>query len=446
MFRAGIDALLPGGQLRDFVLKGASWTLVGFGAQSIMRLGSSLILTRILVPEAFGLMALATVLVAGMALLSDLGVHASVVRSNEGDDPVYLQTAWTIQVLRGLAIAIVVTVAAYPVSLLYDEPQLAALMPVLSLTAVLGGFVSISLAIETRHHRLGRVTILELGSQFLGILATVLASWWFQSVWGLAVGAVIGAGLKAGLSYLMLPAFNHRWNLDRDATREIIRFGRWILLGTFLGFVAGRGSQAVQGILVPLDILGLLVIAANLAWLPGDVIQRVLNAAVFPAFTRVVRERPGDLSRVITRTQIVLVTLLLPIFVLIAVLSQWIVDLLYDPRYSEAGAFMTIMALNGAVSVLPLVQMSAILALGDSRTHAGLSFVFSVARVGAIFAGFYVGGVYGILLAAGLSRVFLTLVTNAVSYQRGISTVFVDTCALGALGLAYLAIVPGIIP
>ena len=94
------DALKPV-PLRARVLRAGAWTLGSYAAGQFIRLGSNLIMTRLLMPEMFGLMALAHVLIAGLHMFSDLGLHHSVVQHQRGDDPVFLDTVWTVQIVRG---------------------------------------------------------------------------------------------------------------------------------------------------------------------------------------------------------------------------------------------------------------------------------------------------------------------------------------------------------
>ena len=99
---------------------GSLWTVMGFGGSQFVRLLSNLLLTRLLLPEVFGVMALVQVVLQGLQMLSDAGISTSVVRSNQGDDPDYLNTAWTLQVIRGVLIWFVSCVLAYPMSIIYD--------------------------------------------------------------------------------------------------------------------------------------------------------------------------------------------------------------------------------------------------------------------------------------------------------------------------------------
>ena len=76
----------------------------------IIRFGSNLVMTRLLMPEAFGVMSIATTVMVGLAMFSDLGLRQFIVQSSRGNDPSYLNTAWAIQILRG-ALLWVVSVA-----------------------------------------------------------------------------------------------------------------------------------------------------------------------------------------------------------------------------------------------------------------------------------------------------------------------------------------------
>ena len=75
------------------------------GIGQVMRLASNLILTRILSPEDFGLMALVTSFLIGLAMFSDMGFGPSIMQSKRGDDPVFLDTIWTLKIIRGFGAA-----------------------------------------------------------------------------------------------------------------------------------------------------------------------------------------------------------------------------------------------------------------------------------------------------------------------------------------------------
>ena len=90
--------------LRSRILRAGFWTFFGHISSQAVRLGSNLIMTRLLVPEMFGVMAIANLVLFGLALFSDVGIGQGIVQSRRGHDPVYLNTSWTVQIIRGIVI------------------------------------------------------------------------------------------------------------------------------------------------------------------------------------------------------------------------------------------------------------------------------------------------------------------------------------------------------
>ncbi len=110
--------------------KGTAIEVAGFGAGQVLRLASNLILTRLLFPEAFGLMAMLSLVLFGLTMLTDVGLGPAVIRSPRGDDPLFLDTVWSIKVLRGLSLWIVAALLAWPASILFRERALLLMIPV----------------------------------------------------------------------------------------------------------------------------------------------------------------------------------------------------------------------------------------------------------------------------------------------------------------------------
>jgi O-antigen/teichoic acid export membrane protein len=128
---------------------GAVWTVLGMGGGSIVRVLSSLILTRLLIEEHFGLIALVNTLIMGLHLLSDVGVGQAIVQ-NKRDDPDFVNTVWTINVIRGLLLFLIATACAGPFAAFYEQPILEPLVRVAALTAIVDGFLSASFFVHSR--------------------------------------------------------------------------------------------------------------------------------------------------------------------------------------------------------------------------------------------------------------------------------------------------------
>ena len=83
--------------LRRLVLRGSAIELFGYAVNQVLRLVTNLVLSRLLFPEAYGLTAIVTVFMVALGMLTDVGLKDSIITSPRGDDPHFLNTAWTIQ-------------------------------------------------------------------------------------------------------------------------------------------------------------------------------------------------------------------------------------------------------------------------------------------------------------------------------------------------------------
>src|SRR5712691_949327 len=139
--------------LKQRVLRAGGWSLAGYGLSQMLRLCSSLVMTRLLVPEMFGVMAIATMVTVILALLSDFGLAQNIVQSPRGDDPEFLDTAWVVPILRGGVLwlaALLLSIALYfanlrgmlPANSVYSSPVLPLVIAVSSFSAIISGFAS----------------------------------------------------------------------------------------------------------------------------------------------------------------------------------------------------------------------------------------------------------------------------------------------------------------
>src|ERR1700677_1655843 len=117
--------------LESRALKGTYFIVAFYGMALGMRFVGSIILTRLFAPELFGLMALLTTVIVGLTLFSHIGLEDSVIQNPRGDEEAFVNTAWTIQALRGIAIWLVTLLLAWPFLHLYPEVHTIWLLPVL---------------------------------------------------------------------------------------------------------------------------------------------------------------------------------------------------------------------------------------------------------------------------------------------------------------------------
>lgn len=360
---------IPRSSLFSRVLRGSALTAGSYAITQALRLASNLVLTRLLFPEAFGLMALVSVFLIGLSMFSDVGIGPAISQSRHGDDPEFLDTAWTIQVWRGLLLWLATCLFAWPAAQLYQAPQLLGLLPAAGLTLLIGGFNPTRIDSANRHLLLGRLTALDLIAQVIGIVAMVALAFAIRSVWALVIGAIIGSVAKLVLTHQGLPGQHNRFRWEPAAGRELIHFGKWIFLSTACGFLLSQGDKAILGAYLRLDQLGVYNIGYFLASFPVLLGGAVTGRVLIPIY----RDHPpaasaGNATR-LRRLRLVLTGGMLALLGLMGFVGGPLVDLLYDARYAQAGAIVVAIACVQMPLVIGMTYDQSALAAGDSRNY-----------------------------------------------------------------------------
>jgi O-antigen/teichoic acid export membrane protein len=413
------SAVAAGNQsLRSRVLRAGAWTLMGHVASQMLRLGSNLIMTRVLLPEMFGIMALANVILIGLQLLSDLGLGLSVVQSGRGNDPVFLNTVWTVQIMRGAVIwlaALAVALGLYwaagtpwvPPSSVYAEAVLPYVVALLSFNAVISGFESTKLATASRSLLMGRLTAIELICQVTALVVMVAWVTVDRSIWALAVGSLVSSLLRVVLSNCMLPGARNRLHWDPAAFQEILRFGKWIFATSILGFLAANGDRLILGGLTDAKMLGMYSIAFFMVSALRDVFSKLIQNVGFPALSEVARERPGMMKQTYYKVRAPLDAMTLLATGVLFMAGHLIVRVLYDHRYYPAGHMLEILSVS-LFALRYTVAGQCFLALGKPQLLVPIIGIQAASTYFLMPLAFSIWGFDGALWVAGGS-ILLTL-------------------------------------
>jgi O-antigen/teichoic acid export membrane protein len=391
--------------LRQRVFHAGRWSLAGHALRQVLRFGTSLLMTRLLVPEMFGVMAIAMMVMMGLALFSDLGLRQNVVQSPRGGDPSFLNTAWVAQIFRGFAIGALAVLAGVALALAahmgmvpQDSAYAADVLPyvvaALGIGAIVSGFDSTKALEASRHLALGRLTQIDLVSQLAGITMMLSFAMIQRSVWVLVAGSIATSVVRMLLTHTWLPGVRNRFHWEGTAIREIIHFGKWIFLSSILSFLGSASDQLILGALVNAPTLGIYSIAILLLNAIEQIVMKLTGDVAFPALSEVARERPSDLRRTLYRFHFPMAAISYGFAGLLAFSAPAIVGLLYDSRYADAGWMLQILAL-ALVAVPGRVHAMCLLALGQSRQHTHLMAIRLAAILVAVPAGFHLGGMQG---------------------------------------------------
>lgn len=391
--------------LRGRLIRGTVFEIGGFGVQVLLRMGSNLILTRLLFPAAFGLSSIVYTLGSGLYMLSDVAIQPCVIQSKRGDDPAFLNTAFTVQALRGVALTLVMVALAKPVSWFYHEPQLVWLIVVGSLQILISGVHSTATYTLRRNLQLGWINGFDLVTSVISTTITVIWARATPSAMALVMASVAGTLLVTISSHFLPVGYRNRLQWQKESVDEIRHFGRWVFGSSIATYLGGQSDRILLGRFLGAAWLGVYGIAANLAELLSSLIIRIANGVLYPALSHATRDPERDLSRFFYRFRLRLDALSMGSAGLLAGMGSWLVSTLWDSRYANASWMVQILAVRVAVTLLLNPSETLLLALGQTRNLFLRSTVRLVSALICIPVGWYLKGPEGLVWGAAASEV-----------------------------------------
>ncbi len=422
--------------VRGAVKSGVFWIIGAFGIMQLIRFGSNVVMTHLLEPQAFGLLALTFALIVGLHLFSEIGIRVSIIQNPRGDDRDFLDTAWTIQVVRGFMIWFASIALAWPVAFWrpQPEPKLLWILPAIGFMAVLEGFITTKLHSLYRHLHQRQAVLLESTASATG--TAVMLTWASLAppenrLFALVAGPLTTSFMLLILSY-MLPGPRNRFRRDPESIKQLIHFGRWIFLSTICTFLADQSDSIVVSYF-SIAALGVYHLAKQIATIPSNLMGTLARQITMPLYSRLLEAGENAtiaLHRVQAHTGAATALL---VGGLIAI-GPTLVRCLYDERYRDAMWMLPMLAVAFMIQIFDTTAASLLLAGGKSRVYA-LSNVVKVACL-ALFMplGAWSDGIRGLIVAVILGETGRYLCTG-IALRRNGFTIFRRDIAWGMLAV-----------
>src|SRR4028119_1320260 len=423
---------------KKLAIKGAAWTIASYGSSQIIRFGSNLILTRLLLPELFGLVGLAYVFIVGINLFSDIGLGPSIIQNKRGEDPQFLNTAWTLQVIRSFLVWICLIIITKPVASFYGDDRLLWLIPVIGINSLLGGFKSTATASLERQMAVKKVVIFELVIQIVSTTVMIVWAWFDRSIWAIVAGGFTAALMEVVWSHFLIPGKSNRFAWDKEAAKEIFSYGKWIFLSTALFFLCSQADRLILGKIFTLTMLGIYGIAFALGDMPRQIIIAISGRVIFPSIAML-----GELPREELRAKILKnrKLILIPLAVCLAIFVSFgdqLILILYRKEYVAASWMMPILALGIWHTTLHNIMGSCLLAVGRSQYPAMGNLLTFVNLCIGIPLGYHLKGNLGALIAVAVSDIPTYVVITYGLWREKLSCFWQDI-QLTALFVGVLA-------
>lgn len=406
--------------------------------QSVLRLVSNIILARLLAPTAFALTAITALILTGIQMVSDVGIAITALRegeiSREDEDRL-----WTMQLVRGIGVGILVAAVAVPVAWIYQDMRLRDVLFALALMPALQGAQSLYPILALAHRRLLPTTLVELGGRIVAMTTSILVALVSPTVWSLVIGTLLAVAFTTGTSHV-LSGRMPRFILDRNYIRRQWRFSRWIQTSSTLSFVGMQIDKALFPFLFGMAALGLYGIGATFAAIPAQITQRWSSSVFYPLTVQLLKGDAKARAQLLgVRTTMLLYSTIVTLGVM--AISPSFFMLLYEPRYHSAAVFAEILAIGTFFEVaesslrhMPLVEGTPHFEVWTVLVRLA---AFSIAILAVHFTGAGVAS-YALSYVVGLAASYGFMVVACV--RRGYLRPELDIMLTAALAVAAIAL------
>ena len=395
------------------VVNASGWSVLGYGLSQVLRLLNNMLLSYLLVPEAFGTMAIINIVIVGLGMFSEIGAGPCIVQNPKGEEPRFLDTAWTIQIARGLGIWLVTLVLAWPVATFYGQPELVYLIPVAAISSLINGFCSPSVFVMQRRLHLKSIAWMDIRSQLFGSIVMCSIAWISPTVWALVVGVIATALARSLLSHWLQQDYNARIRFDRQHAGELYHFGKWIFVSTLLAFGAMQIDRMMMGKLFDIRLLGIYGFGLAIASMPRMLVEKLSMSTLYPLLANSQRQSPERMSSELDRAREAILAVGLSLIVCVFIWCRLFFEMLYHDDYQYAGVICQWLCAVAWITMLSITLSRALIAIGDTRALAAFNIARLLGSTLASIVGFRIAGfegfLIGLIIGAMAGHVTITL-------------------------------------
>ncbi len=342
--------------------KGAAW-MVGFKlVERSIGMISTIILARLLIPEDFGLIAMATAVIAVVELLQAFSFDVALIQNQQATREDY-DTAWTLNMLLAAGCALLLAALAYPMSAFYGDHRVESVIYCLAAGFLVQGFENIGIIAFRKELTLHKEFWFLLAKKLVAFTITVSFALLMRNYWALVIGIVSSRVIGVALSYLVHP---YRPRLSFARVSALVNFSKWLLISNALFTARSRAADIIVGRVAGAYALGLYGISYEISNLPTTELSAPINRAVFPGYS-VLSQNVEALREGVRKVMSLIVLVTVPAALGIAAVAEPLVLTLLGAKWAGTVPLIRVLAFFGLATSLQTNLGYVFLAKGRAR-------------------------------------------------------------------------------
>lgn len=331
----------------------------------------TVVIARLLFPEDFGLFGFAMLAIAVSETLVQTGFNSAIIQE-KGDVKKYLDNAWTVNVIRGIALALILFFIAAPLAgNFFHAEEVILFIQVLALVALLSSFENIGIILLQKEMQFQRQFFYSYGGVVIETIMVIVGAYILRSPWALVVGVAAGRMTFLVLSYLLHP-YRPKLNFDFSGAWHLFKYGKWISITGIITFFATQGDNIVVGRMLNESALGFYQLAFALGTLPAVEVGRVLGKVLFPLYTKMHAEEDRLKSAFLKASQMVFL-IAVPASAGLFILAPEIVRVVYGARWLPMVPVLYVIVIYGFLKSIEATVLPLLLGTGKPYVQTSIT-------------------------------------------------------------------------
>lgn len=384
------------------VVRGVAWTVGTYALSIVIRFGSSVILSRLLNPELFGIILIVNAVRQGVELSSDVGFAQNVIQNKAGDRPAFFNTVWVMQIVRGFLLGALLFLCAAPIGRLYSVPATA--FEISGAILLVSGLASTSIFLLHRNLQLAKLNLFDLAQDAIGAIVVIGAALVSPTIESLMI-AVLAAQIIRTLCTHFLTSDGNQFQFSKAYALEVLTFGRWIFFSSILMFLCASFDRLYLGKVAPLAVVGIYGIARTLADMPTFLAARVGYSVIFPIVSSAQNAARSDVRAQLSGVRFKLLLIAAAGVAFGISIADIAITLIYDARYHDAAWMLPLLLFGVWLAILCSINEYALLGFGKPAYNVvgnGIKLTYYVTMLPLAYQKM---GIFGAIVAIVFSEI-----------------------------------------
>lgn len=350
--------------LRQRGIRAISWSVVQEVFQRGLQFAFGVLLARLLGPEEFGTIAMLTVFITVAQVLADSGFGSALIQRPE-TSRLDESSVFYLNVGASLVLATLLTLLAPQIAAFYREPQLASILPVMTITLVINATASVQSSLMVRRLDFKKQTMITIASQAVSGVAGLAMAWKGFGAWSLVAQQLTAALLRAVLLWT-LNTWRPLLQFSTDSLKTMFQFGSRMAGAVLLNTLFENLNSLIIGRLFAATELGYFNRAQSLQSTATRSLGTVTNRVTFPIFSRM-QENPDRMRNGLRKGTICLSFVHFPIMAGLAASAPSLVPLLLTEKWIACVPYVQVLCFGGILYPLHILNLNVLTAMGHSN-------------------------------------------------------------------------------